>query len=396
MLQPAKLQSRLARAHTAAVSAILENDAQAVVVQPPYLVNVVESTVAWPHGGIAVFVQLPFLLENSWHKLKKYVVQCLKSICNADHAEGEGGVYEIFLTLKGPEDDSPASVEGNTAPSSLSTASTDMPVLPSVPTAVHGVGGAASSAARTGHLPRRMERRRSTPASAERSESDYGADGVPPAAPAVTPAGQAVAEIGAAATAAAAAGSSAAALGPTSSAAAGATAAPAVTISGGTRSAAGPGILGAAAPTVPEEASASRAAAIVADVGAVNGGSGGGVAQAMQLNNADVNGTMELSPVMAGLRLPFGRVLKIANLELGLPDNTTVKMRTIKRSPSSPLALHCSFFSSVDLDVTSDSKMTLQTHHYICAAILAKPLRRAQASNLMCTSQMMQPPHATQ
>ena len=395
-LRPAKLQSKLAQAHTAAVNAILENDAQAILVQPPYLVNVVESTVAWPHGGIAVFVQLPFLLDNSSHNLNKYVVHCRKSICNADDAEGQGGVYEFFLTLKGTEDESPASVEGNTAPSSLSTASTDMPVLPSVPTVVHGVGGAASSAAGTGHPPRRMERRRSTPASAEGSGSDYGADDVPPAAPALTPAGQAVAEIGAAATAAAAAGSSAAALGPASSAAAGATAAPAVTTSGGTRSAAGHGVSGAAAPTVPEEASASGAATSVADVGAVNGGNGGGVTQAMQLNNADVNGTMELSPVMAGLHLLFGRVLKMTNLELGLPDNTTVKMRTIKRSPSFPFALHCSFFSSVDLDVTSDSTMTLQTHHYICAAIPAKPLRRAQASNLMCTSQMMQPPHATQ
>jgi len=86
----------------------------------------------------------------------------------------------------------------------------------------------------------------------------------------------------------------------------------------------------------------------------------------------------------------------VTNLELGLPDNTTVKMRTIKRSPPSPFSLYCSFFSSVDLDVTSDSKMTLQTYHYICAAIPAQPLRRAHASNLMCTSQMMQPPHATQ
>jgi len=395
-LRPAKLQFKLAQAHTAAVNAILGNDAQAVVVQPPYLVNVVESTMAWPYGDIALFVQLPFLLDNSWHKLKKYVMRCRKSICNADDAEGQGGVDEFFLTLKGPEDDFPASVEGNAAPSSLSTASIDISVLPSVPTVVPGVGRAASSAAGTGHPPRRMERRRSTPASSAGSESDYGADEVPPAAPAVTPAGRAVADIGAAATAVAAAGSSAAALGPASSAAAGATAAPAVTTSGGTRSEAGPGVLGAAAPTVPEEASASGTAAIVADVGAVNGGNGGGVTQAMQLINADVNGTMELSPVMAGLHVPFRRVLKMTNLELGLPKNKTVNMRTIKRSPSSPIVLHCSFFSSVDLDVTSDSTMTLETHHYMCAAILAKPLRRAQASNLMCTSHMLQPPHATQ
>jgi len=45
-LRPGKLQSKLDQAHTAAVNAILEIDAQAVVVQPPYLVNVVESTVA--------------------------------------------------------------------------------------------------------------------------------------------------------------------------------------------------------------------------------------------------------------------------------------------------------------------------------------------------------------
>ena len=148
-----------------------------------------------------MFVQLPFLLDNSWHNLNNYVVHCQKSICNADDAERQGGVYEFFLTLKGPEDDSPASVEGNTAPSSLSTASTDMPVLPSVPTIFDGIGGAASSASGTGHPPRRMERRRSTPASAEGSESAYGADDVTPAAPAVTPAGQAAAQIGTAATA---------------------------------------------------------------------------------------------------------------------------------------------------------------------------------------------------
>jgi len=118
--------------------------------------------------------------------------------------------------------------------------------------------------------------------------------------------------------------------------------------------------------------------------------------QAIQLNNADVNVTMELSPVMAGLHLLFGRVLKVSNLELGLPDNTTVKMRTIKRSPPSPFAPHCSFFSSVDLDVTRDSMMTLQTHRCICAAVPVKPLRRAHASKLMSTSQMMQTPHATQ
>jgi len=235
-----------------------------------------------------------------------------------------------------------------------------------------------------------------TPASAEVSESDYGADDVLPAAPAVTPAGQATAEIGAGDTAAAAAGSSAAAPGTANSAAAGTAAVPAVTTSGGTRSAADPGILGAAAPTVPEESSANGAVASVAGVGAVNGGNGGGVKQAMQLNNTDVNGTMELSPVIEALNFLFGRVLKVTNLELGLPDSTTVKMRTIKRSPPSPFALHFSFFSSVDLDVASDSTMTLQKHHYVCAAIPAKPPRHAHASRMMRTSQMMQPPHATQ
>lgn len=69
-----------------------EEKACATVMEPPFLVNEVEPFAAWPHGGVAIYVQYPFLLEDPRGPPSTWVVTCRKVATN-----GVGGAYEAVF-----------------------------------------------------------------------------------------------------------------------------------------------------------------------------------------------------------------------------------------------------------------------------------------------------------
>jgi len=102
-LRSSKLQAKLKQTNHAAVTAIMQDDPTDVV-SPPYIIAKVPKNLVWPHGGIAVFVQFPFLLDTSWKHFSKYIVHCRKTVCNSDDVDGEGGLYELFVILTTNDD----------------------------------------------------------------------------------------------------------------------------------------------------------------------------------------------------------------------------------------------------------------------------------------------------
>lgn len=98
-LRSHKLQTRLAQAHEAAAAAIAEEDAQATVVQPHYVVVQVAPMLLWPDGGVAVYAQFPFLLDDSWRSPGLCLSYCRKVLCDPDPRK-MGGTYEVIFTME--------------------------------------------------------------------------------------------------------------------------------------------------------------------------------------------------------------------------------------------------------------------------------------------------------
>lgn len=98
-LRSQKLQTRLAQAHDAARAAIVEEDARATVVQPHYVVVQVAPMLLWPDGGVAVYAQFPFLLDDSWRTPGLCLSYCRKVLCDPD-PRNMGGTYEVIFTME--------------------------------------------------------------------------------------------------------------------------------------------------------------------------------------------------------------------------------------------------------------------------------------------------------
>lgn len=60
LLRHPSTRSKIEQAIHVAMAALMEEEAQATVVRPPYLVNKISPFPAWPHGGVVVYVQFRF------------------------------------------------------------------------------------------------------------------------------------------------------------------------------------------------------------------------------------------------------------------------------------------------------------------------------------------------
>lgn len=150
-LRSQKLQTRLAQAHEAAMAAIEEEDARATVVQPHYVVVQVAPMLLWPDGGVAVYAQFPFLLDDSWRSPGLCLSYCRKVLCDPD-PRNMGGTYEVIFTMEradvervpgGTRDDSgvPDAVvrqEGFPGPAAPTTQTPAVPQPSTVPPGIPG------------------------------------------------------------------------------------------------------------------------------------------------------------------------------------------------------------------------------------------------------------------
>lgn len=241
-------EERVQRALAEAVAAMQEEEAGATVVHPPFVVGQVKPFPVWPHGGVAIHVQFPFLLDQSWRDLGKWTVRCRKVVVQA-----VGGRYKMVFSPKVP---SPAGTVGVGGPNGIepllpAAAATDgPPTAPPIPVEGDRAADARGSSA---------------------AVSDNGAA----AAPADAAAGTAAAASGRGA-AAVAAGS-----GPAVAAARGSV--PATTAAGGAVPAAARGVAAAAAVGgggAPAATTGGGAMAAAAAVGAVAAAASRGAAPA--------------------------------------------------------------------------------------------------------------------
>lgn len=109
-LRSQKLQTRLARAHEAAVVAMMEEDTRATVVKPHYVVVLVDPHALWPDGDVVVYAQFPFLLNDSRRTPGLCLSYCRKVLCDPD-PRSLGGTYEAIFTMEKAyvdQDSSPA------------------------------------------------------------------------------------------------------------------------------------------------------------------------------------------------------------------------------------------------------------------------------------------------
>lgn len=117
-------EQRVERALAEAVAAMQEDEASATAVHPPFVVAQAKPFPAWPHGWAAIYVQFPFLLDQSWWSQGKWTVRRRKAVVQA-----VGERYLMFFTPKRTVQ--PGSVRGPNATE---------PLLPLIPPAVGPVG----------------------------------------------------------------------------------------------------------------------------------------------------------------------------------------------------------------------------------------------------------------
>lgn len=78
-----------------ASAALVEEEGRAGVVRPLFVVGHVKPFSGWPFGGVVVFAQFPFLLDQSWRTVDKWVAYCKKIFVTK-----EGGRYEVMFAPK--------------------------------------------------------------------------------------------------------------------------------------------------------------------------------------------------------------------------------------------------------------------------------------------------------
>lgn len=114
-------------------TALLEEEARTSVVRPPFVIGHVKPFSAWPFGGVVVFAQFPFLIDQSWRLADKWVAYCRKV-----SVLGTGGRYEVMFAAK--EAPRGATVDGEDPEGSLPAADDALP-------AIKTSGGAAPTVA---------------------------------------------------------------------------------------------------------------------------------------------------------------------------------------------------------------------------------------------------------
>lgn len=94
-LRHPKAAARFEKTVAAAAAMLVDEERRVSVVRAPYVVGEVKAISAWPHGGIVVFAQFPFLLDPSFNEQGKMVSLCRKLL-----AFDVGGSYEVMFGPK--------------------------------------------------------------------------------------------------------------------------------------------------------------------------------------------------------------------------------------------------------------------------------------------------------
>lgn len=94
-LRHKKAAAKYAKSLDVAASILLEQEARATVVRPPFVLGRVKPFSKWPFGGVVVFVQFPVLVDPTWRKTVTWTAYCRKVLILKT-----GGCYEIVFRPK--------------------------------------------------------------------------------------------------------------------------------------------------------------------------------------------------------------------------------------------------------------------------------------------------------
>lgn len=417
-LRSPRVELRMKKAHEAVAAALMEEEDRAPVVKPNYLVQKVLPKKLWPDGGVVVYAQCPFLLDQSWRSSGAWLSFCHKAVCAPD-GRSHGGTYDVFFTLHkenssgsggdvvetaGSLDDSVPSLGSNDGISSEDSAddsnivdySDDERAPPgSGRMTAGGVGGTPAAGGGGGS------------AATNRTGRAAAADGGVGASVAVGECGDAIGGRGAAPAVGRGNGPPSADRGGGGNAVAdggvgapyagGRGGAPAAGWGGGAPTAGGGGATERAAGDggapvaggrgVSAGAGGDSGAPVAgADIGApvVEGGSsgaqvvdgvGGPVGRAT--GRVGVRRIGELSapvaPASAGLHHLLLQAIRSANLYIVQDVEERVSVCTLAQSPPSSFFMNCSFYTDMDLDTTDPDQLSCQTDSYISPAYRARP-----------------------
>jgi len=402
-LRSAKFQSKLVQVQEAAVNAIMDDADQAVIVQPPYLVAYIEPHDLWRAGGIAVWVQVPFILDNSWRDQTQYVTFCHKLVCNSVRPDVQGGVYELLFSLTTPGQKS-ALIQSLVAGTSTTDSEESTSATPPRPSQGRFGRGAPTGAQGAPQRPNAARRGSHADSSLPSSPSGRSPASTPPSSPRPEPVSVA-GSTGAGARAAAAMAPSANAGppmanetdagSPTSRSGVDAPSTP--TGSAGVSPARTAGIASTLAPT------GGAAAGVVLGPEAPTAAAGPAAGRVGDMQDEDCNGSnanatkgsiaslvpdaCHTAPPLDGfaclsLHKHYVKMMGVTNAELGLQEDDTIVIRPIKRAPPSSFRLQTTFFSTMDLDTSPQSYKNDNTSDYIMAAFPAFPVRGAEAADL--------------
>jgi len=373
-LRPTKLQNKMVQVQQAAVNAIMDDADEAAVVQPPYAVFYVEPHILWPNGGIAAFVQLPFMLDDSWVGMGMYSATCSKFICQDQPGE-TGAIYSLRFELKTIPPGTAISAHAAVADAAGERATGDRAAVVTAPTAA-----AVAADALAGGVTPSLHATAGAPA--DRVLTPLPAAPVTPVTSVPldspnSPTGSPATDRLACSLARATRGS------PPSGSGSGSVAPP--------RGAGAPGVPAAAADGrievagTPLAGSSSPADGEADDDGGSPPPSGSQadglsnvagespVGLAALLPDAALTATPVSGAPLAALHNMYLKMMGETNTGLGLLDEETVVMRPVKRSPPSTFALTTKFFSSLEISTNPAECKKANTKEYLMAAFPALP-----------------------
>lgn len=139
-LRSSRVQQKLQQAHEAVVNAMMDEDEGAEVVKPTYLVQKVMPNNFWPDGGVVIYAQFPFLLDQWWRRSGSWAAFCPKAVCAPD-CQSQGVTYGVFFTLQreeGGDSGGSAAVGGMAAAATVNGAAGGRPEASTASVAVGG------------------------------------------------------------------------------------------------------------------------------------------------------------------------------------------------------------------------------------------------------------------
>lgn len=383
VLQHRKTTAKFERHVALAATALMDEERRSGVVRPPFTIGQVKPFSAWPFGGVVIYAQFPFLLDNSWRDAGKWSTLCQKVL-----SYDVGGRYAITFAPKV----SRAAVASTKAGANDDTGDTNGDaVLPTpVPSAGAGLlintGAGVSTAAAAGAATTREA------ASGARASAVAGSGAVPLASGA--------AASGAAASAAAAA--AARAVTPASgAAAAAASAVPPASVAAASVTASA--ATGAVPPTsaVPgtsgSPAGASAAAGAVQPPGALAASGAavdtrrGGAADDTPVRSATTRPALlspseppEYVPLSGELQYRFQQALLTGSVVGGPAGDESIEWAVLERSAPTEFAMTCSFSCNLELETRSRIRPSgsQRSNNFITAAYPAKDPSETDVADL--------------